>query len=65
MYLQMTSKRLNDSFVLGSYLIKPFQRMARYQLFLKDLIKHSVKSDLAGKLKEYYDKLKVRGNIKL
>ena len=53
------SKRLQDSFVLGAYLIKPFQRMARYQLFLKDFVKHSVKSDLAGKFKEYYDKLKV------
>ena len=51
--------RLGDTFPLGSYLIKPFQRMTRYRLFLQDMIKHSTKTDTKGKLKEYYDKLKV------
>lgn len=54
------SKRIGDQFTLQSYLIKPFQRMTKYRLFLEDMIKHSVKSDLKGKLKEYYDNLKVR-----
>ena len=53
------SKRISDPFMLQSYLIKPFQRMTKYRLFLEDMIKHSVKSDLKGKLKEYYDNLKV------
>ena len=54
------SQRIGDQFTLQSYLIKPFQRMTKYRLFLEDMIKHSVKSDLKGKLKDYYDNLKVR-----
>ena len=54
------SQRVGDKFTLQSYLIKPFQRMTKYKLFLEDMIKHSVKSDLKGKLKEYYDHLKVQ-----
>lgn len=53
------SQRIGDNFTLQSYLIKPFQRMTKYKLFIEDMIKHSVKSDLKGKLKEYYDHLKV------
>lgn len=58
-FFASVSQRIGDSFPLQSYLIKPFQRMAKYKLFLEDMIKHSVKSDLKGKLKEYYDHLKV------
>lgn len=59
-FFASVSHRIGDQFPLQSYLIKPFQRMAKYKLFLEDMIKHSVKSDLKGKLKEYYDHLKVR-----
>ena len=54
------SKRINDQLTLQSYLIKPFQSMAKYQVFIEDTIKHSIKSDLKGKLKEYVDNLMVR-----
>ena len=75
---QATQHAISDSLPLDSYLIKPFQRVARYKLFLEvrwllgvnvifeisplvsqDMIKHFVKSDLNGKLKECYDHLKV------
>jgi hypothetical protein len=47
--------------LLNSYLIKPFQRITKYKIFLEEMSKHSSKTDLKGKLKEYHDKLKVSG----
>jgi hypothetical protein len=51
-------RRLGESFDLSSYLIKPFQRVSQYKLFLADMIKHSSTTDHKGKLKEYFDQLK-------
>eukprot|EP00731_Ephydatia_muelleri_P029597 Em0021g120a len=39
--------RLNDKLPLSSYLIKPVQRITKYQLLLKDLIKHTAKATKA------------------
>lgn len=54
------SERISDRFFLNSYLIKPFQRITKYKIFIEEMIKHTNKADLKGKMKEYYDKLKVR-----
>ena len=53
------SQRIGDRFLLNSYLIKPFQRVTKYKIFLEEMLKYTNKTDLKGKLKEYYDKLKV------
>lgn len=55
----MVSHKIGDRFFLNSYLIKPFQRITKYKIFLEEMSKHSTRSELKGKLKEYYDKLKV------
>lgn len=96
--LQGVRRKLEDTFDLSSYLIKPFQRITKYKLFLavslelrlcvwvcvgvmcvwlyvhdyvtcgvtpsdcsllQDMIKHSTTTDHKGKLKEYFDQLKV------
>jgi len=56
------SERIKDRFFLNSYLIKPFQRITKYKIFLNEMIKYTSKTDLKGKLKEYYDKLKASSN---
>lgn len=58
-FFTKVSQKLNDPFTLNSYLIKPFQRMTKYKQFLVDMMKYSAKSDLKGKMKDYYDHLKV------
>ena len=60
-FFAAVSQKFGDPFMLNSYLIKPFQRMTKYKQFLEDMLKYSAKSDLKGKLKDYYDRLKVCG----
>ena len=60
LYAQDVSRRIDDRFLLNSYLIKPFQRITKYKIFIEEMIKYSTKADMKGKLKEYYDKLKVQ-----
>eukprot|EP00731_Ephydatia_muelleri_P027821 Em0019g694a len=57
-FFARTQQTISDNLPLDSYLIKPFQRVTKYKLFLDDMIKHFVKSDLNGKLKECFDLLK-------
>lgn len=39
-----TQKRIGSPFPLGDYLIKPFQRVSRYNLFLQGMIKNTPKT---------------------
>lgn len=61
---QGVSETISDRFFLNSYLIKPFQRITKYKIFIEEMIKHTNKTDLKGKMKEYYDKLKVRTYVR-
>lgn len=50
--------KLKENYDLSSYLIKPFQRITKYKLFLADMIKHSSQTDYKGTQKDYFEQLK-------
>ncbi|CAB1315938.1 unnamed protein product [Coregonus sp. 'balchen'] len=61
-FFQECQKKLEHKLGLDSYLLKPVQRLTKYQLLLKELLKHSADSDyiseLQGALEAMLDLLK-------
>ncbi|XP_061691197.1 proto-oncogene DBL isoform X2 [Syngnathoides biaculeatus] len=61
-FFQECQKRLGHKLGLDSYLLKPVQRLTKYQLLLKELLKHSTEcegsSELQGALTAMLDLLK-------
>ncbi|XP_031427553.1 proto-oncogene DBL isoform X2 [Clupea harengus] len=61
-FFQECQKKLDHKLRLDSYLLKPVQRLTKYQLLLKELLKHSANSDhtseLQGALNAMLDLLK-------
>ncbi|XP_063058217.1 proto-oncogene DBL [Engraulis encrasicolus] len=49
-FFQECQKKLDHKLRLDSYLLKPVQRLTKYQLLLKELLKHSANSDHASEL---------------
>lgn len=45
-YFQEIQQNLGHQLPLSSYLLKPVQRITKYQLLLKDLIRHTTETDL-------------------
>uniref|UniRef100_A0A8C7THU0 MCF.2 cell line derived transforming sequence b n=1 Tax=Oncorhynchus mykiss TaxID=8022 RepID=A0A8C7THU0_ONCMY len=62
LFFQECQKKLEHKLGLDSYLLKPVQRLTKYQLLLKELLKHSADSDyiseLQGALESMLDLLK-------
>ncbi|XP_055799533.1 proto-oncogene DBL isoform X10 [Salvelinus fontinalis] len=62
LFFQACQKKLEHKLGLDSYLLKPVQRLTKYQLLLKELLKHSAESDyiseLQGALESMLDLLK-------
>uniref|UniRef100_A0A8C2KIC7 MCF.2 cell line derived transforming sequence a n=1 Tax=Cyprinus carpio TaxID=7962 RepID=A0A8C2KIC7_CYPCA len=61
-FFQMCQKKLEHKLALDSYLLKPVQRLTKYQLLLKELLKYSSGcervSELQGALEAMLDLLK-------
>ncbi|XP_043106066.1 proto-oncogene DBL isoform X2 [Puntigrus tetrazona] len=61
-FIQECKKKLDHKLGLDSYLLKPVQRLTKYQLLLKELLKHSsnsqYSSELQGALNAMLDLLK-------
>ncbi|XP_061541390.1 proto-oncogene DBL isoform X1 [Phycodurus eques] len=61
-FFQVCQKKLGHKLGLDSYLLKPVQRLTKYQLLLKELLKHSTdcdgSSELQGALTAMLDLLK-------
>ncbi|XP_057706491.1 proto-oncogene DBL isoform X2 [Corythoichthys intestinalis] len=61
-FFQECQKKLGHKLALDSYLLKPVQRLTKYQLLLKELLKHSTdcdgSSELQGALSAMLDLLK-------
>ncbi|XP_061090915.1 proto-oncogene DBL [Conger conger] len=51
-FFQECQRRLEHKLGLDSYLLKPVQRLTKYQLLLKELLKHSVGCEGASELQE-------------
>ncbi|XP_067289795.1 proto-oncogene DBL [Pseudorasbora parva] len=49
-FIQECKRKLNHKLGLDSYLLKPVQRLTKYQLLLKELLKHSSNSQYASEL---------------
>uniref|UniRef100_A0A8C1JXA5 Proto-oncogene DBL-like n=1 Tax=Cyprinus carpio TaxID=7962 RepID=A0A8C1JXA5_CYPCA len=49
-FIQECKKKLDHKLGLDSYLLKPVQRLTKYQLLLKELLKHSSNSQYASEL---------------
>uniref|UniRef100_A0A8C1TFQ2 MCF.2 cell line derived transforming sequence b n=1 Tax=Cyprinus carpio TaxID=7962 RepID=A0A8C1TFQ2_CYPCA len=49
-FIQECKKKLDHKLGLDSYLLKPIQRLTKYQLLLKELLKHSSNSQYASEL---------------
>ncbi|XP_030648444.1 proto-oncogene DBL [Chanos chanos] len=49
-FFQECQKKLQHKLNLDSYLLKPVQRLTKYQLLLKELLKHSTDSQYASQL---------------
>ncbi|KAL2094700.1 hypothetical protein ACEWY4_009419 [Coilia grayii] len=49
-FFQECQKKLDHKLRLDSYLLKPVQRLTKYQLLLKELLKHSANSDHTSEL---------------
>uniref|UniRef100_A0A673YFH2 MCF.2 cell line derived transforming sequence n=1 Tax=Salmo trutta TaxID=8032 RepID=A0A673YFH2_SALTR len=62
LFFQECQKKLEHKLGLDSYLLKPVQRLTKYQLLLKELLKHSAESgyisELQGALESMLDLLK-------
>ncbi|XP_045572849.1 proto-oncogene DBL isoform X4 [Salmo salar] len=62
LFFQECQKKLAHKLGLDSYLLKPVQRLTKYQLLLKELLKHSAESgyisELQGALESMLDLLK-------
>ncbi|KAM9498012.1 proto-oncogene DBL isoform 2-T2 [Salvelinus alpinus] len=50
LFFQACQKKLEHKLGLDSYLLKPVQRLTKYQLLLKELLKHSADSDYISEL---------------
>ncbi|TMS13983.1 Guanine nucleotide exchange factor DBS [Larimichthys crocea] len=55
--LQECQKKLDHKLGLDSYLLKPVQRLTKYQLLLKELLKHSKEERYRSELKEALDSM--------
>uniref|UniRef100_A0A8C5MYC2 MCF.2 cell line derived transforming sequence n=1 Tax=Leptobrachium leishanense TaxID=445787 RepID=A0A8C5MYC2_9ANUR len=51
-FFQECQRKLDHKLALDSYLLKPVQRLTKYQLLLKELLKYSINSDGVEDLKE-------------
>ncbi|XP_062870167.1 proto-oncogene DBL [Trichomycterus rosablanca] len=51
-FFQECKKKLKHKLDLDSYLLKPVQRLTKYQLLLKELLKHSTHSQYVSELQE-------------
>ncbi|XP_063793486.1 proto-oncogene DBL isoform X2 [Pseudophryne corroboree] len=51
-FFQECQKKLEHKLALDSYLLKPIQRLTKYQLLLKELLKYSINSDRVQELQE-------------
>ncbi|KAA0703993.1 Proto-oncogene DBL [Triplophysa tibetana] len=49
-FIQECKRKLEHKLGLDSYLLKPVQRLTKYQLLLKELLKHSLNSQYAAEL---------------
>ncbi|XP_077098753.1 proto-oncogene DBL isoform X1 [Siphateles boraxobius] len=49
-FIQECKRKLDQKLGLDSYLLKPVQRLTKYQLLLKELLKHSSNSQYASEL---------------
>ncbi|XP_039622090.1 proto-oncogene DBL isoform X2 [Polypterus senegalus] len=52
LFFQECQKKLDHKLGLDSYLLKPIQRLTKYQLLLKELLKYSVSSEGSKELEE-------------
>ncbi|MEQ2219126.1 Proto-oncoprotein DBL, partial [Xenoophorus captivus] len=55
--LQECQKKLDHKLGLDSYLLKPIQRLTKYQLLLKELLKHCVEEQYRCELQEALDSM--------
>ncbi|CAI9537384.1 unnamed protein product [Staurois parvus] len=51
-FFQECQRKLEHKLALDSYLLKPIQRLTKYQLLLKELLKYSINSDGVQELQE-------------
>ncbi|XP_018419652.1 PREDICTED: proto-oncogene DBL [Nanorana parkeri] len=51
-FFQECQRKLEHKLALDSYLLKPIQRLTKYQLLLKELLKYSIKSEGIRELQE-------------
>ncbi|XP_019123207.1 proto-oncogene DBL isoform X2 [Larimichthys crocea] len=56
-FFQECQKKLDHKLGLDSYLLKPVQRLTKYQLLLKELLKHSKEERYRSELKEALDSM--------
>ncbi|XP_046876434.1 proto-oncogene DBL [Hypomesus transpacificus] len=54
-FFQECQRKLEHKLGLDSYLLKPVQRLTKYQLLLKELVKHSAGSPFLSELREALD----------
>ncbi|KAM4818976.1 proto-oncogene DBL isoform 2-T2 [Thomomys bottae] len=54
-FFQECQRKLNHRLGLDSYLLKPVQRITKYQLLLKELLKYSQDCEGSAQLKEAFD----------
>ncbi|XP_061755431.1 proto-oncogene DBL-like isoform X2 [Nerophis ophidion] len=54
-FFQECQKKLDHKLALDSYLLKPVQRLAKYQLLLKELLKHCMQLEYRTQLQEALD----------
>uniref|UniRef100_A0A3Q2Q0Z7 MCF.2 cell line derived transforming sequence n=1 Tax=Fundulus heteroclitus TaxID=8078 RepID=A0A3Q2Q0Z7_FUNHE len=56
-FFQECQKKLDHKLGLDSYLLKPIQRLTKYQLLLKELLKHCVEAQYRCELQEALDSM--------
>ncbi|XP_031747181.1 proto-oncogene DBL isoform X3 [Xenopus tropicalis] len=56
-FFQECQKKLDHKLALDSYLLKPVQRLTKYQLLIKELLKYSSNADGAEELQEALDSM--------
>ncbi|KAF2903495.1 hypothetical protein ILUMI_02685 [Ignelater luminosus] len=55
MFFQMCQRKLGHKLPLAAYLLKPVQRITKYQLLLKDLLRHSDETKCCKELQQALD----------